>query len=743
MSAVVKKDIDEILLESGILSIQQLKKVWDNKRETNKSLEEIILELGLAKKKDILLATALKSEVEFIDLENYEIDEFEVCTMVGQDLAYKYILIPVEKNQNVLSVAMKDPTDIYAIDDLRISTSMEIKPLLADPDEIKKLIEWAFEEKKKAEQELKAKKKEESKEFKERVGNLMLKAGVISEEQIERALEIQRNSGGLIGEILVKEGFVERKTLFEFLEIQLGIPQAPLEDITISEDVLSLVSEKVCRRHTLIPFEKDGISLKAAMADPMNIFSIDDLRLVTGLDIIPYLADPEQINALLDKYFQKPEKQEEKDKEREEKVRIQQNFEDEIKKVNEEIAVEIKEIQQEEETINISDVQNAPIVKMVNIILNKAIVSGASDIHIEPQEDQLLVRYRIDGQLVEAMKHDRKIHQALVARIKIISGLNIAEKRVPQDGRITMKIEKSTYDLRVSVLPTMFGEKVVIRIQDKEGFNVSKKQLGFFDDDLEKFDEILAHPHGIVLVTGPTGSGKSTTLYTALRELCKPNVNIMTVEDPVESTIKGINQVHVNVKAGMTFATALRAFLRQDPDIIMVGEIRDAETAEIATRAAITGHLVLSTLHTNDAPSSITRIIDMGIEPYLISSSIVGVIAQRLVRRLCPKCKQEYEPGINEREALKMSEEDKTKIFMPGGCPDCNNTGYRGRIAVYEIMTINRAIREMIAKNATAGELKDVCIKNGMKTLRDNCARFVLSGVTSMEEMLRIAFSKD
>lgn len=324
-----------------------------------------------------------------------------------------------------------------------------------------------------------------------------------------------------------------------------------------------------------------------------------------------------------------------------------------------------------------------------------------------------------------------------------MSGLNIAEKRIPQDGRIGMKLHEKEYDMRVSVLPTMFGEKIVIRIADKEGFNVSKQDLGFFEDDMKKFDEIISHPHGIVLVTGPTGSGKSTTLYTALKELCKPNVNILTVEDPVESTIRGINQVQVNVKAGLTFAVALRSFLRQDPDIIMVGEIRDGETAEIATRAAITGHLVFSTLHTNDAASSVTRMIDMGIEPFLLSSSLVGLIAQRLVRRLCPNCKEPVEIDDETRELLNIEEGEEVTVFKAKGCEHCNNTGYKGRIAVYEILQVDREIRELISKNANSDDIKDLAIKHGMKTLRMNSARLVKNGTTSIEEMMRIAYSED
>lgn len=736
MTVGTRKDIDEILLEAGVLTIQQLKKVWDVKRETKKDVEQILIEQGLVKKADILQATAVKMEVEFMDLSKYDISDTSICTLITEEMASKHIMLPFEKHENILSVAMKDPTDIYAIDDLRISTTHEVKPYLADPEEIKKLINKIFEEKRKVEEA--QKKEEEKSNYKNRLGDQLQNAGLVTEEHINSALEIQKKSGGLIGEILVEQGFIDKKILLEYLEKQLGIPQVDLETVEVSAEAVKLVSEKICRRYTLLPFEKDGICLKVAMVDPLNIFSLDDLRLVTSMEIQPYIADSSQIKTKLDKLF---EKVQEVKKEKTSKTKLKE-FEEEIKKVNEEIAVEIKE-QEVEEVIDISDVQNAPIVKMVNIIFNKAIASGASDIHIEPQEDYLVIRNRIDGQLVESMKHDKKIHPSLVARIKIISGLNIAEKRVPQDGRITLKIEGNVYDLRVSVLPTIFGEKVVLRIQDKEGFNVSKKELGFFDDDLEKFDEILSHPHGIVLVTGPTGSGKSTTLYTALKELCKPNVNILTVEDPVESTVKGINQVQVNTKAGMTFASALRAFLRQDPDIIMVGEIRDAETAEIATRAAITGHLVLSTLHTNDSASSITRIIDMGIEPFLISSSVVGVIAQRLVRRLCPKCKEEYELSENEKAALNVTDKGSVRIYVPKGCSSCNNTGYKGRIAVYEIMTISKVLKDLIAKNANVSEIKEEAIKNGMKTLRDNCARLVLEGITSMEEMLRIAYSKE
>ncbi|ODM28019.1 type II secretion system protein E [Clostridium sp. Bc-iso-3] len=575
--------------------------------------------------------------------------------------------------------------------------------------------------------------------FKDKIGNILVRSGVITQEQLDNALSIQSKTGELIGKILVGEGYIDRKSLYEFLQKQMGVEFVDIEGIEIDEDVIRLVSVNLARAHKVIPIESVDGNLKVAMSDPMNIFSIDDLRLTTGLEIIPCLADEEQILLQLEKYYGKDSKKREP-KDIEQKVA---DLDEEFQKVKEKIAVEITETQEENDTIDVSDLENAPIVKMVNIIFQKAVATRASDIHIEPQEDCVLIRYRIDGQLVEIMKYDKKIVPSIVARIKIISGLNIAEKRVPQDGRIGMKIDDRDYDMRVSVLPTMFGEKIVIRIADKEGFNVSKLDLGFFEDDMEKFDQIISSPHGIVLVTGPTGSGKSTTLYTALKELCKPNVNILTVEDPVESTIKGINQVQVNVKAGLTFAAALRSFLRQDPDIIMVGEIRDGETAEIAIRSAITGHLVFSTLHTNDAASSVTRMIDMGIEPFLLSSSLVGLIAQRLVRRLCPHCKEAVQPDMNERDILDLKEDEEITIYHAKGCDQCNNTGYKGRIAVYEILTVDREIKELISKNVSSDIIKEAAIKTGMKTLRMNCTRLVKNGVTTIDEMLRIAYFKD
>jgi type IV pilus assembly protein PilB len=390
-------------------------------------------------------------------------------------------------------------------------------------------------------------------------------------------------------------------------------------------------------------------------------------------------------------------------------------------------------------------VNSAPIVKLVNYIIEQAVRIKASDIHIEPYSKDIRIRYRVDGQLQEMMRHDVRLLPAIVTRIKISGEMNIAEKRKPQDGRISIKIDKKDYDLRVSILPTVHGEKVVIRIIDKSGLLKDKESLGFMKEDLIKFENILKSPHGIILVTGPTGSGKSTTLYTSLKELNKENINIITVEDPVESTLEGINQVQVNPKAGLDFAGALRSILRQDPDIVMIGEIRDRETVEIAVRAAVTGHLVVSTLHTNDAPSTVTRLIDMGIEPFLISTSLTGIIAQRLVRKICPVCKTEYTPEPGEISVLDQSAVEEyggsIKLYRGEGCNKCNNSGYSGRIGVYEIMSISRQLKQLINQGANADDIKIQAEKDGMSTLKKSCTRLVLEKITTLEELIRIAYA--
>lgn len=556
-----------------------------------------------------------------------------------------------------------------------------------------------------------------------RIGDLLLQYGIINEEQLQKALTKQKTDGGKIGETLIDMGYVTRENINEVLEYQLGIPYVNLSEYNVDKEATSTITETLARRHMLIPIKQTDTELYVAMEDPLNIFAIDDVRIFSGKDIVPMLSSEEQVLKAIDLHYGK------------------EQADQAAEQYKAEHATDINlDLEQEEDL----SVRNAPIVKLVNTMLEQGVHNRASDIHIEPYEKHIRVRYRIDGALKQLFEYEKQLLPAIVARIKIMSGLDIAEKRQPQDGRISITVDRKDFDIRVSTLPTSYGEKVVMRLNSKEGFNIGKEALGFFKDDLEKFEGILSNPFGIILVTGPTGSGKSTTLYTSLNELSDETINIVTVEDPVESQIIGINQVQVNEKAGLTFAAALRSILRQDPDVIMIGEIRDGETAEIAVKASITGHLVVSTLHTNDAPSSITRLIDMGIEPFLIGASVVGVIAQRLVRRLCPKCREKYEAGEYERRVLGIKPgEANPSLYKAVGCHVCNNSGYKGRIGVYEILTVDQDIRDIINRNGTADDMRKVAIESGMRTLRHNAARLALKGTTTIEEMMRISYAND
>lgn len=555
-----------------------------------------------------------------------------------------------------------------------------------------------------------------------RLGDLLVQYGIIDDGQLQEALSVQKKTKGKIGETLIDLGYVTKQNINEVLEYQLGIPFVQLEEYDIDVNATRTITEALAKKHILIPVKQTESEVFVAMADPLNIFAIDDVKIFSGKDVVALLAEEKAIHKAIEMHYG-----------RQKAISAAEQF-------KQEQALDLDNIDESDEA---DLVESAPIVKLVNTILEQSVRHRASDIHIEPYEKYIRVRFRIDGALQQMFEYEKSILSAIVARIKITSGMDIAEKRKPQDGRLSIKVDGSEYDVRVSSLPTVYGEKVVMRVNSKEGFNKGKKQLGFFPDDLEKFEGILTNPYGIILVTGPTGSGKSTTLYTSLNEINREDINIVTVEDPVESQIQGINQVHVNTKAGLTFASALRSILRQDPDVIMIGEIRDAETAEIAVKASITGHLVVSTLHTNDAPSSITRLIDMGVEPFLIGASVVGVIAQRLVRRLCPKCKEEVNASESDKKALGLPMDEPLKLYKPVGCHVCSETGYSGRIGVYEIMTVNEDIRHVINSEGTADDIREVALKTGMKTLRQNAARLVLNGTTTVAEMIRVAYEND
>lgn len=555
-----------------------------------------------------------------------------------------------------------------------------------------------------------------------RLGDVLMSRGLINQNQLNMALKEQKEKGRMFGEMLVELGYVTQEKINDILCEMLNVEFIDLQVEEPEENVRDLIPEEVMRKYTLVPMRYDknnaGV-IQVAMADPMNILAMDDINIITGKQVAPYLANASDIRAYFDRVFGKKQAQ-----------NIAEMYKKEQGLVQEE---------SEEEKLRKEDVENAPIVQLVNSIIEQAARQRASDIHIEPFEESIRVRYRVDGVLREVIEYDKSLLGAITARLKIMSGMDISEKRKPQDGRITIIVDNREYDIRVSNLPTVYGEKVVMRLASKEGFKKQKSDLGLTPTDLVKFDNILKNPHGIILVTGPTGSGKSTTLYTALSSLNSEEVNIITVEDPVEANIDGINQVQVNNKADMTFANALRSILRQDPDIIMIGEIRDSETAEIAVRASITGHLVVSTLHTNSTANSISRLADMGVEPYLIADSLVGIIAQRLVRRLC-ECKKPRLATAEEKEELAVDPSEDIVLYEPCGCKMCDNTGYKGRIGIYEIMTITPKIKSMIARGKSADEIKEQAIEEGMSTLKASAAKYVLDGTTSMSEMVKVTY---
>ena len=562
-----------------------------------------------------------------------------------------------------------------------------------------------------------------------RIGDLLVEAGAITEEQLQEALVRQKETGGRIGTVIQEMGFISRDLLITVLTTQMGVDFCEVRAAQIEDSILKLIPDpQVLDKYKALPIEFDPNNpnvLKVAMADPLDLDAVDDLGLMTGLQIEPMLSFEEEVQAAIDKYYGSSQA-----------MKAAEAY-----KTEQEATLNLDD----QEELN-SEVENSPIVLLVNQIIEGGVRQRASDIHIEALESRVRVRYRIDGALKQVMTYDISLLPAISARIKIIGGMDIAEKRKPQDGRITIMVDRREFDVRVSILPTVYGEKTVMRLTSKDGLTKPKSGLGFSSDEIKVFDGILSNPHGIILVTGPTGSGKSTTLYTSLSELNKEDVNIITVEDPVEANIDGINQVQVNVKAEMTFAAALRSILRQDPDIIMIGEIRDGETAKIAVQAAITGHLVVSTLHTNSAASTVTRIIDMGIEDYIIGDALVGVIAQRLVRRLCSSCKVPRLADEEEKKALGIDDPDEdVVIYEPGegGCALCNNTGYAGRIGVYEMMPVSKSLASVIAKGGTADVIEKQALEEGMSTLKMSAAKHVLNGITSISEMKKITYTTE
>jgi type IV pilus assembly protein PilB len=553
----------------------------------------------------------------------------------------------------------------------------------------------------------------------DRIAKKLLDSSLINQEQMSRALDSQKHDGGSLGYNLVKTGAISEMAFAEFMGQAFNVPAVNLDETPPDSDAVSLIPSEVATKFQVVPIRRQGRVLTVAMANPDNIFAIDDIKFITGLEVRPVVATETAIKRSIDRLYDSA---------------------DSLASIMKDMQEDFEIVEQKDEDLSLEEVQSAdaPVVKLVNSLLADAVGKHASDIHIEPYEKHLRVRYRIDGMLHEMMSPPFKMKGAIISRLKIMAELDIAEKRVPQDGRIKIRIGGKAIDLRVSSLPTIYGEKVVMRILDKSNLQIDLAKLGFHEHALARFLTAIESPYGMVLVTGPTGSGKSTTLYSALNRINKPHCNIMTAEDPVEYNLEGINQVGVNEEIGLSFAVALRAFLRQDPNIVMVGEIRDLETASIATKAALTGHLVLSTLHTNDAASSINRLIDMGIEPFLVSSSVIMIIAQRLVRKLCDKCKQPVSLHAETLQELGITDPPADlALYEARGCVECNDTGYRGRRGLYEVMPVSATIREMIIDRRSAAELKQQAIKEGMATLRADGLDKFKKGITSLEEILR------
>ena len=553
-----------------------------------------------------------------------------------------------------------------------------------------------------------------------KLGQMLIREGILTEDKLNEALQIQKKTKKRLGEILIDQKYISELQIIHTLERQLGVPYVDIATLQLPQELSSLIPESMARANMLIPIKKTGSLLTIAIADPLDYNAMNDVGTYTKLRVYPMIAERAKIEAKIRELYSA------------------QKAKDAAKELSDIQPPVVPVVTHEDNDEGASQ----PVILFVNTMIEQAVAKKASDIHIEPQEKELRIRFRVDGHLFLYMSTPPDLAPAVVSRIKFIGGMNIAEKRVPQDGRINYMVGDKEIDMRISILPCVFGEKVVIRITTALGLALDKNKIGFLPENLKKFDAMLANNHGIILLTGPTGSGKSTTLYAALKSVMREDINIVTVENPVEMIIPNITQVEVNEKAGLTFASVLRSILRQDPDVVMVGEIRDRETAEIATSVAITGHLVLSTLHTYDAASTVIRLVDMGVEPFMVSSALLGVVAQRLVRTLCPHCKEEYTPSPNELQMLGLDPAESGSLHLfrahEGGCQFCNNKGYTGRMAIHEVMPVTNTIKRLINSSATVDAIRETAIQAGMITMDENLKQIVICGRTSVEEMVNI-----
>jgi len=554
------------------------------------------------------------------------------------------------------------------------------------------------------------------------LGEILMEKGLVSEDQLENALIIQRDKGGRLGRILVEMEAISEQDLYTALSRQLEIPFEPdLSEQEIDPELVKGIPIGFAKQNEMVPVSRQNGLVTVATSDPLNFFALSDLKKILGAEIECVLSPGHKVIEAINRVYDRASTSAEG---------VMGDL------AGEDLGLIAQELDEPEDLLDVSD--EAPIIRLVNSLLFQAVKERASDIHIEPFEKELVVRFRIDGVLYEVLRPPKRFQSSIASRVKIMGGLNIAEKRLPQDGRIRLKVAGKDIDIRLSTVPTSHGERIVMRLLDRAQVLLSVEQLGFDPDQLEMFNDLISHTHGIILVTGPTGSGKTTTLYAALNQINTPDKNIITIEDPVEYQLQGISQIHVNPKIELTFANGLRSIVRQDPDVILVGEIRDTETAEIAIQASLTGHLVFSTLHTNDAPSAVTRLVEMGVENFLISSSLLAAMAQRLVRILCPHCKAVDDPDPKTLAALELTHKKDAVFYKPVGCPECLNTGFTGRSAVYEILIVDDVIRELINNNADSNRIKRVARERGMRTLREDAARKALKGETSLAEVVRV-----
>jgi len=722
--------LGDVLVSQGLMSSEQLSRALSEQKDTKEPLGDIFLKNGYIRREtDIVVAVSQIHKIQILIGEQLTPShDQKLKYVIPEATARKHLILPISRSDNKLTVAFSYNYDIETLNELKKTTGIEIDPVLAHKQDLEARIDLfyktEFKEGDKASAVPAVDVKASMRKLK--LGEILVRQGLITDDQLQQALVEQKKTGHPLGEILVNMRFVRRETdIMVALSQQLNLPVMVGDQLNPRADqrLKDIFPEKIAKERFALPLFRSGKNLTVAFAKPFDLLLLDDLKKITSLEIIPVLATPNDLRTKLQNFYG--------DIQLEEVVSGKQ-MEAETKSAARGVTegrVMLAE--------RMAEADQPPVIRFVDLLLKKSIEDRASDIHIEPFEDRLIVRYRVDGILYELPPPPKQMHLAVVSRVKILSKLDIAEKRVPQDGSFSITYKSRNIDVRVSTVPVVFGERVVMRLLDKGGSLKGLSDLGFDEKQLKAFQDAVEKPYGLIYVTGPTGSGKTTTLYAAINYVKSTETNILTIEDPVEFQMPGIGQVQVKPDIGLTFASGLRAFLRQDPDIILVGEVRDEETADVCVRAALTGHLVLSTLHTNDAPTAVTRLVDIGIKPYLVASSLILIGAQRLVRKLCPNCKEPYEASDKEMKDFRLN---VRKIYKAKGCKECRDIGYWGRVAIYEIMPITEQMRSVIARGEEISKLREAEKEAGIATLFDSGVRKVEQGITTLEEVLSVAY---